>query len=79
MSIADERQTTLEGEVRAIRDVYRENGVSEIVTLFAEDFDFLKKREQINSLGCLKADDIKVSRGQRKKRARKRRPKESLF
>ncbi len=78
MSAADDRQTAIEKEVEAIRNVYRMNNAPEVVTLFAEDYDFLTKREQIKS-GRLLENRVQVRRGQRKKKVSRRRPKESLF
>ncbi len=79
MSAADDRQTAIEKEVEAIRDVYRMNDASEVVTLFAEDYDFLMKREQISKAGYLLENRVQVRRGQRKKKVHRRRPKESMF
>ena len=79
MSAADDRQTAIEKKAEAIRNVYRMNGVSETVTLFAEDYDFLIRRENISKAGYLFENGIQVRRGQRKKKVSRRRPKESMF
>lgn len=78
MTTAGDRETAIQKEVEAIRDVYRMNGSPEIVTLFAEDYHFLSKRKRIANELLLEGF-IQVRRGQRKKKARKRRPKSSLF
>lgn len=77
MSAADDRQRAIVEEVRDIIQIYRFADKEEIVTLFAEDYDFLDKRDQIDSLGLVKG--MKVVRGQRKRKKRKKRPPEFTF
>ena len=84
MSAADDREAAIIAEARELRDFYKSQGLKSIVRLFAEDYDFLKKRGSINpsmpvgeEIGGL--DAVQVIRGQRKKKARKKRPKESMF
>lgn len=84
MSAADDREAAIIQEARELRDFYKSQGLNTIVRLFAEDYDFLKKRKAIQpampvgeEIGGL--DSVQIIRGQRKKKARKRRPKESLF
>lgn len=84
MSTAEDRELAIINEARELRDFYKAQGLKTIVRLFAEDYDFLKKRRVIKSampvgeeIGGL--DSVNIIRGQRKKKVRKRRPKESLF
>ena len=81
MSISDDRQNKLISDTRDLRNFYRYNAQPEIITLFAEDFDFLKKRKAIVDVkdGFLLDGEFFVVKGQRKKKVRKRRPKECLF
>lgn len=84
MSAADDRENAIIKEARELRDFYRGHGLKTIVRLFAEDYDFLKKRKSIKphlpvgeEIGGL--DSVEILRGPAKKKARKRKPKESLF
>lgn len=84
MTTAEDRETSIIHEARELRDFYASQGLKTIVRLFAEDYDFLKKRRVIKAampvgeeIGGL--DAVQIIRGQRKKRVRKRKPKESLF
>ncbi len=81
MSISDDRQQKLISETRDLRDFYHSSGQPEIITLFAEDFDFLKKRKAITEVisGFVLDGELWVAKGYRKRRIRKKRPKESLF
>ncbi len=74
---ADDRQRAIVKEVKDIIHTYKLAEKPEVVTLFAEDYDFLDKREAIDSLGCLRG--MKVVRGQRKRKARRKRPPEFKF
>ena len=77
MSAADDRQREIVKEVEDIIQTYRLADKPEIVTLFAEDYDFLEKREAIDSLGLLKG--MSIVRGQRKRKKRRKRPPEFNF
>ena len=81
MSVSDDRQDQLISEARELLVFYRANDQRLAVTLFAEDYDFLTKRKKIVKLraGDYLDVDIQVIRGERKKKRRKRRPKDSLF
>lgn len=81
MTAAEDREIKLRDAAQQVKDFYASSGQSGMaVTLFAEDFDWLVKRNRISVL-----DDsswfgtIKVRRGYRKRRPRKKRPKEALI
>ena len=80
MSVADDRQQAITFETKELLAFYALNGGPDVVRLFAEDDDFLDKRKAIvhRESGDF-LDFMQVLRGQRKKKARKRRPKSSLF
>lgn len=79
MSNAEDRQNRIIGEINDLRDFYRAQKKPEFVTMFQEDFDWMKKRKQIaETPSGFYVDSIRVLRGPRKRPARKRRPKESL-
>ena len=80
MSTAEVREQKLIKSVCELRDWYRSQGMTERVTLFAEDFDFLKRRKKIRELptGTWLDSEFEVMRGHRKRRPRKKRPSESL-
>ena len=82
MSAADERVNSLHVSAEKVRDFYASQGQDDMaVTLFAEDFDWLLKRKAITAVpGDLYYFGlIKVRRGYRKKKARRRRPKETML
>ena len=80
MSARDDRQNELIDEATALRDFYVEQRLPDVVTLFEEDFDWLMKRKAIIEFdaapGLWLDGKIKVRRGPRKKRARRKRPPE---
>lgn len=77
MSTVIDREVRLMNEVRDIYDFYTHQGNESEVTLFAEDFDFLKKRGKIAPHGNRYwLGGIYVKRGDRKRKARRKRPPE---
>ena len=84
MTAAEDRELAIISEARELRDFYKAQGLKTIVRLFAEDYEFLKKRKVIKpampvgeEIGGL--DSVQIICGPKKKKARKRKPKESLF
>ncbi len=79
MTTVTDREQAIISETKDLLDFYAVNGGPDVVRLFAEDYDFLDKREAITHGERDSLEGMWVIRGQRKKRIRKRRPKESLF
>ena len=84
MSTAGDRERAIISEARELRDFYQSQGLKPLVRLFAEDYDFLKKRRAIQSspefgesIGDL--DYVNIIRGPRKRKPRKKRPPDTLF
>ncbi len=72
-----EREIKLMSEVRDLVDLYRASGNKSAVSIFAEDYDFLLRRKKIfEAVDCPYLGGIQVSRGARKKKARRKRPPE---
>ncbi len=70
-----DRAIALEKEVKDLRDFYRAQGMSEVVRLFSEDFDFLMRQKKIKDYaGELSFEGREIMRGPRKKKPRKKRP-----
>ena len=80
MPVSDDRARKLFDDAMKLRIFYRSQGSSEIVMLYAEDFDFLKKRKDIVEFEAVDGfwfeGQIEVRRGARKKKPRKKRPPE---
>ena len=80
MPVSDDRARKLFDDAIKLRTFYRSQGGNEIVTLYAEDFDFLKKRKDIVEFEAVDGfwfeGQIEVRRGARKKKLHKRRPPE---
>ena len=82
MSTVEDRVNNLHIGAERVRDFYASNGQTDTpVTLFAEDFDWLLKRNSVTKApnGEYYFGLIKVKRGYRKRKPRKRRPKETMF
>ena len=83
MSTADDKQRRLETDARELLKFYRAQRISSPITIFAEDFDWLLKREAIKEYeayeGLWLDKDIPVRRGDRKRKVRKKRPPEFAF
>ena len=76
MSVAD-REIKLTNEVRDLYDFYTLNSIDTDITLFAEDFDFLRKRGKIAPHGeRFWLGGIYVKKGDKKRKPRRKRPPE---
>ena len=76
MTVQD-RELVLISETKELHEFYSSVGKDCDVTLFAEDFDFLRRRGKIASHGeKFWLEGIYVKRGDRRKKARKKRPPE---
>jgi len=80
MPVSDDRTRKLFDDAMKLRSFYRTQGGNEIITLYAEDFDFLKRRKDIVKFDAVDGfwleGQIEVRRGYRKKKPRKKRPPE---
>ncbi len=72
MTTALDRENTLLKEVEEVRAIYKLNGLTQPIRMFAEDYDFVKKRGSLHKFGS-------VVRGDRKKRRKAKRPPESIL
>lgn len=77
MTTADDREHKLISDAKELRDWYRRFGNADVVTLFAEDYAFLRKRGKIvvTDQGAFLDGEIQVRCGHRKRKARRKRPK----
>ena len=76
MTVA-EREIKLMSEVRDLVDFYCACGNKSVVSIFAEDYDFLLKRKKIfQAVDAAHLGGIQVSRGPRKKKVSRKRPSE---
>lgn len=79
MTTSFDREVRLIEAVRELRDFYRAQNKPDFVTMYQEDFDWMKKRGKIvETQSGHYLDSMRVVRGYRKRKPRKRRPKEVL-
>ena len=78
MTQADDREAKLIADAKELRDWYRQFGKPAAVTLFSEDYTFLRKRKKIavTDEGAFLDGEIEVRCGHPKRRKRKKRPPE---
>jgi len=77
VTTAADRALRLKKDARTLRDFYQGQGGVRPVLLFAEDFDWLDARGELDRhAGAIYLDGIQIRRGPRKKRPRKKRPPE---